>query len=80
MLYVDYNELEDSSASCLLVAIASARTMQTLDMECVGATDSTAQVALISIFDSLYEKWDHNPLCAAIESVVAQRLGTCLCC
>ena len=43
-LYVDYNELGDSSASCLLVAMAGTKSLETLDMECVGATETTGQV------------------------------------
>ena len=45
-LYVDYNELGDSSASCILVAVAGSKTLETLDMECVGATETVGQVRL----------------------------------
>ena len=45
-LYVDYNDLGDSSASCLLVAVAGTKSLETLDMECVGATETSGQVRL----------------------------------
>ena len=48
-LYVDYNELGDSSASCILVAVAGTKSLETLDMECVGATETTGQVKLSKV-------------------------------
>ena len=43
-LSVDYNCIGDVGASCLAVALASNRTLQTLDLEATGITDFGGKV------------------------------------
>jgi len=46
LLYVDYNVIGDTCARCLVTALPGAANIETLDMECTGITDVTAQVRL----------------------------------